>query len=69
MRITDNMVTNSLVTQIQQLTSQQSQLQSEVATGLAVSQPSDNPAPHSRKTGKIQGNIPVSGLLRAHPTL
>ena len=44
MRITDNMVTNSLVTQIQQLTSQQSQLQSEVATGLAVTQPSDNPA-------------------------
>jgi flagellar hook-associated protein 3 FlgL len=44
MRITDNMVTNNLLAQIQQLTSQQSQLQSEVGSGLAVTQPSDNPA-------------------------
>ena len=36
MRITDNMVTNNLLAQIQQLTSQQSQLQSEVGSGLAV---------------------------------
>jgi flagellar hook-associated protein 3 FlgL len=44
MRITDNMVTNNLLAQIQQLTTQQSQLQSEVGSGLAVTQPSDNPA-------------------------
>ena len=44
MRITDNMVSSSLLNQIQQLTSQQSQLQTEVGTGLAVTQPSDNPA-------------------------
>ena len=44
MRITNNMVTNSMVTELQQLDTQQSQLQSEVSTGLAVTQPSDNPA-------------------------
>jgi flagellar hook-associated protein 3 FlgL len=44
MRITDNMVSSSLLNQIQQLTSQQSQLQTEVGSGLAVTQPSDNPA-------------------------
>jgi flagellar hook-associated protein 3 FlgL len=44
MRITDNMVTASLVNQIQQLDSQQSSLQSEVSSGLSVTQPSDNPA-------------------------
>jgi len=44
MRITDNMVSSSLLAQIQQLTTQQSQLQSEVGSGLAVTQPSDSPA-------------------------
>lgn len=44
MRITDTMVTNTLLTELQNLDSQQSQLQSEVSSGLAVTQPSDNPA-------------------------
>ena len=43
MRITNNMVTNDILSQLQQLDSQQSSLQGEVANGLAVSQPSDNP--------------------------
>lgn len=44
MRITDNMVLNSITTELQQLDSQQSSLQSEVSDGLTVSQPSDDPA-------------------------
>ena len=43
MRITNNMVTNSVVAQLQQLDTQQSTLQAEVSSGLAVTQPSDNP--------------------------
>jgi len=43
MRITNNMVTSSMVSEMQQLETQQSTLQSEVASGLAVNQPSDNP--------------------------
>jgi flagellar hook-associated protein 3 FlgL len=43
MRITNNMVTSSMVSEMQQLETQQSTLQSEVASGLAVTQPSDNP--------------------------
>jgi flagellar hook-associated protein 3 FlgL len=44
MRITNNMVTNSVITELQQLDTQQSSLQAEVSDGLAVTQPSDNPA-------------------------
>jgi flagellar hook-associated protein 3 FlgL len=44
MRITNNMVTNSVLSELQQLDTQQSNLQDEVSTGLAVTQPSDNPA-------------------------
>ncbi len=44
MRITNNMVTNTMLTELQSLSSQQSQLQSEISTGLAVTQPSDDPA-------------------------
>jgi flagellar hook-associated protein 3 FlgL len=44
MRITNNMVTASIVAQLQQLETQQSSLQAEVSSGLAVTQPSDNPA-------------------------
>ena len=44
MRITNNMVTNTMLTELQSLSSQQSQLQSEISTGLSVTQPSDNPA-------------------------
>jgi flagellar hook-associated protein 3 FlgL len=38
------MVTGSIVAQLQQLETQQSTLQTEVSSGLAVTQPSDNPA-------------------------
>ena len=44
MRITNNMVTNTILNELQQLDSQQSSLQTEVSSGLAVTQPSDNPA-------------------------
>jgi flagellar hook-associated protein 3 FlgL len=44
MRITNNMVTNSVLSELQQLDTQQSSLQAEVSSGLAVTQPSDNPA-------------------------
>jgi len=44
MRITSNMITNSMLTEIQNLDSSQAQLQSEVSSGLAVTQPSDDPA-------------------------
>ena len=44
MRITNNMVTNTILGELQQLETQQSSLQTEVSSGLAVAQPSDNPA-------------------------
>ncbi len=44
MRITNNMVTNSVLSELQQLDTQQSSLQAEVSSGLAVTQPSDDPA-------------------------
>jgi flagellar hook-associated protein 3 FlgL len=44
MRITNNMVTNSVLSELQQLDTQQSTLQAEVSSGLSVTQPSDNPA-------------------------
>lgn len=44
MRITNNMVTESILSQLQQLESQQAGLQTEASSGLAVTQPSDNPA-------------------------
>jgi flagellar hook-associated protein 3 FlgL len=43
MRITNNMVTTSVLAELQQLDTQQSTLQTEVSSGLAVTQPSDNP--------------------------
>ena len=43
MRITNNMVTGSIITELQQLEGQQSSLQGQLSSGLAVSQPSDNP--------------------------
>jgi flagellar hook-associated protein 3 FlgL len=44
MRITNNMVLGGIVAQLQQLETQQSTLQSEVSSGLAVTQPSDDPS-------------------------
>jgi flagellar hook-associated protein 3 FlgL len=43
MRITNNMVTTSVLAELQQLDSKQSNLQTEVSSGLAVTQPSDDP--------------------------
>jgi flagellar hook-associated protein 3 FlgL len=48
MRITNNMVTSSIMTELQQLETQQSSLQTEVSSGLAVTQPSDNPQAFSQ---------------------
>jgi flagellar hook-associated protein 3 FlgL len=44
MRITNNMVTDNLLGQLQQLNSQTATLQTEVGTGLRISNPSDDPA-------------------------
>jgi|GEM_PF-496881 len=44
MRITNYMVTSGLVNQMQTLSSNQANLQQQVATGISLSQPSDNPA-------------------------
>lgn len=44
MRITNNMLTNGLLSEIQNLNSQQDTLQGEVSSGLAVAQPSDDPS-------------------------
>jgi len=44
MRIATSTVSGSIVRQIQQLGTQQSKLQNQVATGLRISQPEDDPA-------------------------
>ena len=51
MRITNNMVTNGILNELQQLQNQQSSLQTEVSTGLAVTQPSDNPTVYGQVVG------------------
>jgi flagellin-like hook-associated protein FlgL len=43
MRITTSGLNSELITQLQQLASQQNSLQNEVSTGLSVSQPADDP--------------------------
>jgi flagellar hook-associated protein 3 FlgL len=43
MRITNNMVETNITSELQQLDSQQNSIQAEVSSGLAVTQPSDNP--------------------------
>lgn len=48
MRITNNMVTNNILGEIQSLDTQQTSLQSEVSSGLSVTQPSDNPAAYGQ---------------------
>jgi flagellar hook-associated protein 3 FlgL len=44
MRIATNTVSDSVLTQIQNLSTQQAKLQNQVATGQKISQPEDNPA-------------------------
>lgn len=44
MRIASNTVSDSMIRQIQQLTSDQAKLQMEVATGRRITQPEDDPA-------------------------
>jgi flagellar hook-associated protein 3 FlgL len=44
MRISSNSVSESIVRQIQQLSSQQAKLQNQVSTGQRISQPEDDPA-------------------------
>jgi flagellar hook-associated protein 3 FlgL len=44
MRVASNTVSTNIVRQIQQLSSQQTQLQTEVSTGLRVTNPEDDPA-------------------------
>lgn len=48
MRVSDSLFTNNLLSQMNQLQSQQAQLQSEVTTGLKVSLPEDNPSAMSQ---------------------
>ncbi len=44
MRVSSNTVSDGIVRQIQQLSSQQAKLQTQVGTGLRISQPEDDPA-------------------------
>jgi flagellar hook-associated protein 3 FlgL len=44
MRVSSNTVSDGIVRQIQQLSSQQAKLQNQVGTGLRISQPEDDPA-------------------------
>jgi flagellar hook-associated protein 3 FlgL len=44
MRIATNSISDGIINQIQQLTSQQAKLQNEVGTGQRISQPEDDPA-------------------------
>jgi len=44
MRVSSNTVSDGIVRQIQQLSSQQAKLQTQVATGQRISQPEDDPA-------------------------
>jgi len=48
MRVATNTVDSNIISQIQQLSAQQVQLQSEVSTGLRITNPSDDPAAYSR---------------------
>jgi len=48
MRITNNMVTNTILNEVQSLDSQQSTLQTQVSSGLAVTQASDNPSAYAQ---------------------
>jgi flagellar hook-associated protein 3 FlgL len=48
MRVVNLTVSDAIIRQIQQLSSQQSSLQSEVASGLSLTQPSDNSAAFGR---------------------
>ncbi len=48
MRVATNTVSTNIIAQIQQLSSQQSQLQSEVSSGLRITQPADDPAAFGR---------------------
>jgi flagellar hook-associated protein 3 FlgL len=44
MRIATNSISDGIISQIQQLTSQQTKLQSEISSGQRISQPEDDPA-------------------------
>jgi len=48
MRVSSNTVSDGIIRQIQQLSSQQAKLQSQVASGQRISQPEDDPAAVSR---------------------
>jgi flagellar hook-associated protein 3 FlgL len=48
MRVATNTVSNNIIGQIQQLSQQQSHLQSEVSSGLRITQPDDDPAAFGR---------------------
>jgi flagellar hook-associated protein 3 FlgL len=48
MRVASNTVSNTIITQIQQLSLQQSKLQSQVSSGLRITQPEDDPASFGR---------------------
>ncbi len=48
MRVATNTVDNNIISQIEQLTTQQAQLQNEVSTGLRISAPADDPTAFGR---------------------
>jgi flagellar hook-associated protein 3 FlgL len=70
MRITTSGLNSELITQLQQLASQQNSLQNEVSTGLSVSQPADDPeavsqvvADQMQESSLIQAGLNASTAL------
>jgi len=60
MRIATNTIFNNMVSQIQNLDATQSTLESELATGLSFTQPSDNPAEMASVLNLVGENSQVS---------
>ena len=54
MRIASNTVSDGIVRQIQQLGVQQARLQTQVSTGLRISQPDDDPAAIGRVLSRLE---------------
>ncbi|HEY4299533.1 MAG TPA: flagellin [Candidatus Didemnitutus sp.] len=60
MRVANTTISDNIVRQIQQLSSQQTQLQSEVSSGLRITQPSDDSAAFGRVMGLESSNRALS---------
>ena len=70
MRIATSTVYNQIATEMQSLDTSQNQLQAEVSSGLAVTQPSDNPAAMGQALNEIeQGRQTTQYIANANTAL